>query len=117
MPLSNPLGHLIGSAMAILCRLVALLAVLLMPFGMQPAAAAPAQHHAAMAAQHCPQQAPTHDQKVGFSDCTMACSAALPAADLQQVHPSIASVPTEAVVARTLHGLVSDTVTPPPKRS
>ena len=81
-----------------------------------PAAAA-AQHHAAMSAQHCPEQAPTHDQKVGFSDCAMACSAALPAADLQQVHPSIASVPTEAVVARTLHGLTPDTATPPPKRS
>ena len=103
--------------MAILCRLVALLAVLLMPFGMQPAAAAPAQHHASMAAQHCPEQAPTHDLKGGFSDCTMACSAALPAADLQQVHPSIASVPTEAVVARILHGLIPDTATPPPKRS
>jgi hypothetical protein len=103
--------------MAILCRLIALLAVMLMPLGMQPAAAAPAQHHASMAAQHCPEQAPTHDLKGGFSDCTMVCSAALPAADMQQVHPSMTCGPTEAVVARILHGLSPDTATPPPKRS
>ena len=94
-----------------------LLTVLLMPLGMQPAAAAPTQHHASMATQHCPEQAPTHDLKGGFSDCTMVCSAALPAADLHQVHPSIPGAPTTAVVARILHGLIPDTATPPPKRS
>lgn len=106
------------AAMAALCRLVALIAVLVMPLGMPPAAAAPAQHHATMPMQHCPDQAPGHDLKGGFAECTMACSAALPAADLPREERRWTScAPAEAAAARILDGLHPDTATPPPKRS
>jgi hypothetical protein len=103
--------------MATVCKLLALIAVLLMPLGMQSAAAS-VTHDAAMPMEHCPDQAPTRDLKGGFAECTMVCSAALPAADpLQREHPLIACAPTEPAVARILHGLHPDTATPPPKRS
>ena len=105
--------------MATLLRLFALLAVLLMPFGMQPAAGAPAAgHHASMPMQHCPEQAPRHDPKGAFAECTMACSAALPAADRADDRPPLLiCAPSEAAAVRIMHGLHPDTATPPPKRS
>lgn len=104
--------------MTVVAKFLVLLAVLLMPLGMQPAAGAPAQHHASMPMQHCPDQTPGHDLKGGFAECTMVCSAALPAADLpRDMHPFIACAPTEAAVARILHGLHPEIATPPPKRS
>ena len=102
-----------------LAKMLLLFAVLLMPLGMQPAAAATDAHHmASMPVQHCPDQAPTHDSKAGFVQCTMACSAALPAADAGQAEPYLlVCAPTEAAAVRQLHGLQLDTATPPPKRS
>ena len=106
--------------MAALFRLLALVAVLLMPLAMQPAAAAPApqQHQMSAPMEHCPEQAPDHDRQGGFADCTMACSAALPAAasaaDRARV---LICAPSEATAAHMLRGLHPDTVTPPPKRS
>ena len=61
-------------------KLLALLAVMLMPLGM--AASPAAAHHqpaAAMPMEHCPEPEPAHTTRSGFVDCTMACSAALPA--------------------------------------
>ena len=105
--------------MATFLRLFALLAVLLMPFGMQPAAGAPAAGHpASMPMQHCPEQAPRHDPKGAFAECTMACSAALPAADRADDRPPLLiCAPSEAAAVRIMHGLHPDTATPPPKRS
>lgn len=104
--------------MATLCKLLAFIAVLLMPLGMQPAAAAPVRHHAAMPMQHCPDQPSSHDFKGGMAECTMVCSAALPAVDrAQEGHFVIVCAPSETAVARILHGLHPDTATPPPKRS
>ena len=109
--------------MAAFLRLLALVAVLLMPLAMQPAVAAaapaPAQHQQmAMPMEHCPEQAPGHDRKGGFAECTMACSAALPAAgpvaDRSRV---VVCAPSVAAAAQMLRGLHPDTVTPPPKRS
>lgn len=112
------LAGLMEAAMANLCRLLALLAVLLMPLGMQPAAAAPAQHHAAIPVQHCPEPAPGHDMKGGMVECTMACSAALPAADWPLEEPlRIASAPIEPTAVHVLYGLHLDPATPPPKHS
>ena len=103
--------------MARLLSLLALIAVLLMPLGMTPASA----HHqpaAGMAMPHCPEQAPKHDSKGAFAECTMACSAALPAAELQQEqHLPIACAPAPPAVAQILRGLHPETATPPPKRS
>jgi hypothetical protein len=98
-------------------KLLALLAVLLMPFGMTPVAAAKSPHHSAtMPMQHCPEQAPDHGSKGGFVECTMACSAALPALDSapQQSLPPERNL-TPVAVAHILHGLHPETATPPPK--
>jgi hypothetical protein len=92
-------------------------AVLLMPFGMTPAAATAAHHHgASMPMQHCPEQGSNHGAKGAFAECTMACSAALPAAEIVRDTPPLTiSLPTELMVAQALHGLHPDTATPPPK--
>lgn len=102
-----------------LIRLFALVAVLMMPFGMQPAhAARTIDHSASMPMQHCPEQAPRHDPKGAFAECTMACSAALPAADRADDRPPLLiCAPSEAAAVRIMHGLHPDTATPPPKRS
>jgi len=104
----------------LLARLLVVVAVLLMPLGM--ATGAPPAHEAhgatGMAMEHCPDQAPKPDAKGALAGCTMACSSALPAAEmvpaiawpihLASVHPApIAS----------LQGIDPDTATPPPKRS
>ena len=100
-------------------KLLILLAVLLMPLGMQPAAASvPATHPMAMPMEHCPGQAPSHSGKAGFVECTMACAAALPAIDTPPDEPPlVTSLPVEPSVVHSLHGLHPDTATPPPKRS
>lgn len=104
--------------MAKLSRLIAFLCVLLMPLGMQPAAAMPAQHHAAMSMQHCPEQRPSYHSKGAFAECTMACSAALPASDLSRAGPlSIAGAMAEPALAQTFRGLHPETATSPPRRS
>jgi len=102
-----------------LIRLFALVAVLMMPFGMQPAhAARPIDHSASMPMQHCPEQAPKHNQKNAWMTCTMVCSAALPGRDASHDGPFIiVCAPTEAEAVRQLDGLHPDTATPPPRRS
>jgi hypothetical protein len=91
-----------------------------MPFGMAPSIAS-AVHHGSMAGntmEHCPDNMPNHENKGSFAECTMACSAALPAVEpaeevpLQFVHDLVAPS-----LARPLHGLHPDTATPPPKHS
>ena len=104
--------------MAAVWRLLTLLAVFLMPFGMTPAIAAPHQHHDAMPMEHCPDQGSKPANKSGFVECTMACSAALPAISSEQDQPlPIIAVPAEATVATLLHGLHPETATPPPRIS
>jgi hypothetical protein len=105
--------------MAPLWKLLALVAVLLMPFGMQPAHAARAiDHSASMPMQHCPEQMPKQTQKNALMTCTMVCSAALPGRDASHDGPSIiVCAPTEAEAVRQLNGLHPDTATPPPRRS
>ena len=101
-------------------KLLALLAVLLMPLGMSPAAAAPVHHDmaAGMPMGHCPDQAPGHDKKSGFAECTMACAAALPA--VQAPAAGLPIVPPELprlALSDRLHGLHPETATPPPRAS
>jgi hypothetical protein len=102
--------------MATLLRLLTLIAVLLMPLEMAPAAATP--HHgagAAMPIQHCPEQGSNH-ASVGFGECMMACSAALPATEPSYSEPiRIACAPSERPLARALIGLHPDIATPPPR--
>ncbi|HJU77775.1 MAG TPA: hypothetical protein VJ597_07615, partial [Sphingomicrobium sp.] len=92
---------------------------MLMPLGMTVAPAA--AHHrtaAAMPMEHCPEPAPSHDTKSGFVECTMACSAALPAVGSPvPMRPLILCGPVESSLSNRLQGLHPDTATPPPKRS
>ena len=101
-------------------KLLVLLAILLMPFGMARAHIS-APHPAPMAGmpmEQCPDNAPRHKSDGSLDECTMACLAALPAADLAGpeslpiTHDFVA--PSRAI---PLHGLHPDTATPPPKRS
>jgi hypothetical protein len=93
---------------------------MLMPFGMAPSHAS-VSTHAPMAAktmEHCPDNAPNHENKGSFAECTMACSAALPAAELADEGPlRVIHDPVEPALVRPLHGIHPDTATPPPKRS
>jgi len=107
-------SHLMG-------RLLILLAVLLMPLGMSAAPAAAHSVHSMTAAdmpmQHCPDRGQKHS-KAAFAECTMACSAALPAADLARNEPLIiATIPHALIMTERLHGLHPETATPPPKDS
>ncbi len=102
-----------------LAKLSLLIAVLLMPFAMQPGAAAPvADGAASMLMQHCPEQGSAHDKKSLSAECTMICAAALPAAYLaQRQRLPETVVPAVSGVFQILHGLQPETATPPPRRS
>ena len=108
--------------MALLWKLLVLIAVLLMPFGMSAAPAASSAHHApatSMPMGHCPDQRSSQDgMKGGIAECTMACAAALPVV----VRPSdyrlkLIPEPTFVLPSPSLQGLHPDTATPPPKLS
>jgi len=103
--------------MRVLLRLMALLSVLLLPVGMTPAAATP-HRMAAMPMQHCPEQDSNHHSKSAFAQCTMACSAALPAFDRCPEQPlAIAHERLRPALARYLSDLHPDIATPPPRHS
>lgn len=110
-------GRPIG--VATVWKLVFLFAVLLMPLGMQPVAAASTHHDmASMPMGHCPDQGPHHDTKGGIAECTMACAGALPAVELAAREPLlIVREPVQPAAANRLSGLHPDPATPPPKRS
>ena len=100
-------------------RLLALLAVLVMPFGMVTETAAAATHLGAMAASpsgHC-DPSPRSELPTGISDCGMACAAALPAFGPTPDDPSLVLCIPEVRAAKALTGLPPETATPPPKRS
>jgi len=110
-------GPLLELAMARLLKLIVLLAVMLLPLGMTPAAAA---HHdmASMPMQHCPEQDSDHQPKAAFAVCTMACSAALPALDRCGAQPvPTTPEPVRPALARHLSDLHPDIATPPPKHA
>jgi hypothetical protein len=103
----------------LLSEIVLLLSVLLMPFGMTPASAAHDQRPmASMPMGHCDKDTSTHGVKGGVADCTMACSAALPATDTAREEPLLlACTPARPVAAQVLHGLTPETADPPPRRA
>ena len=102
-----------------LVKLLALFAVLLLPLGMAPAAASATHHNmASMSMPHCPEQGSNHRLKAAFAECTMACSAALPALDRCTAPPlPIAREPVRPALARHLSDLHPDIATPPPKHA
>ena len=100
--------------MALALRLLALLALLLMPLGMT----ARAEPHAAMPMAHCPDQAPAHHPRSVSLECAMACAAALPAVE-RAIGEQLALGPIAGIAAaqRPLHGLHPETATPPPRQA
>jgi hypothetical protein len=101
-------------------RLLTLLALVLMPFGMGAANAAPA-HHAPVAttAQHCDEHGsqPADQTRDEAMDCAVSCSM-LAVADAQVEEPAVAhAIVTVPPVAERGAGLHPDTATPPPKLS
>jgi hypothetical protein len=102
--------------MALALKLLTLVALVLMPFGMAPAAATPA-HHAAMPMEHCPDPSPKQAHN-GIAECTMACAGALPAMLSTEAAPLLpVEAPPEASATAQLHGLQPETATPPPRNS
>lgn len=106
---------------AVLAQLLLLVSVLLMPLGMSAAPAA-VPHHAdnasAMPMEHCPDRKAPKDQHRGFAECTMACAAALPAADARpSAGMALVCTPERPETAEQLPSLAPETATPPPKRS
>lgn len=107
--------------MALAFRLLAILAILTMPFGMAaaPAAAADEHHSAAMPMEHCPDgQDRQRDPGGSFAECAMPCSAALPAANLSPaVAITLPRAPAEPAFQIALSGILLEIATPPPKRA
>ena len=107
--------------MGILGRLLALLAMLLLPFGMQSAAAsAPAtDHHGMLAGKpmgHCPDQSSGREHSAGMATCSMACASTLPAQEVARDDTFVRDHQLVApVLAQTLHGVLLEIATPPPK--
>jgi hypothetical protein len=99
-------------------RLLALVAVLLLPLAMAaaPAAAGASQHATAMPTNDHERHHSgglTHDR---LAQCAMPCSAALPAADLPPipVHAAVRAAP-EPFLASPLSGIELEIATPPPR--
>lgn len=105
--------------MQLLTRLVILLSVLLMPFGMSAGLATTGSAQAAeMPMNHCGDQAPRHGTKGDGAECTLACTATLPAADsAKSAAPVVICEPILPAVAQRLHGLHPEAATPPPRPS
>lgn len=97
-----------------------LIAVLLMPFGMEPACAA-GNDDATMAGmtvtmEHRPDQSSKDHLNDGVATCSMACASALPAQDFVRAEPMRRrSQLVVRLVSPVLFGLHPETVTPPPK--
>jgi hypothetical protein len=101
-----------------LWRLIVLVAVLMMPFGMTAAPASTPNRaiEAEMPMGHCLDQGSGHGSKHGLAECTMACAAALPASDARVNHPLV--MVSEHIRPKTsarLHGLHPKIATPPPR--
>ena len=104
--------------MRVLLKLLALLAMMLLPLGMTPAATATHHEMASMPMQHCPEQGSEHQPKTAFAVCTMACSAALPALDRCAAEPlPIVRERVRPALAQHLSDLHPDIATPPPKHA
>ena len=100
-----------------LAKLLLVFAMLLMPLGMAPAAAAHHRTMAGMQMEHCPDQKSDHHSG-GITECTMVCAPALPAAAASTPERAfVARQPVALVLVERLHGLHPETATPPPKLS
>ena len=122
MPLSSVIasqssGTYFAVMPSMVLRVLTLIALVLMPFGMGAASAVPV--HDAPAASHCEDQGsqpaePSSDQVV---DCAMACSMVATAEPRTGESVPNHRLPADRPLAERGTGLHPDTATPPPKRS
>ena len=105
---------------AVILRLLTLISLALMPFGMGAAGAAPVHHAPATATTgHCDEQGGQPDETSSDRalDCAMACSM-LVAVEAPAPEPAPAlRLPAGPTLSRRPVGLHPDTATPPPKLS
>jgi hypothetical protein len=105
---------------AVILRLLTLLALVLMPFGMSGASAAPAHHGLAVAtAEYCGEHGrqPDKQSPANATDCAISCSMLLAAESrIEDPAPPIRMLPVRPLAERGA-GLHPDTATPPPKFS
>jgi hypothetical protein len=104
---------------AVILRLLTLLALALMPFGMGAAMAAPVHHPSAAMAQHCGEYGGQPDNKAAkhSADCTVACSGLLAAETAVADPPPAVRMQPARPLAELGTGFQPDIATPPPKRS
>ena len=99
-------------------RLLALIALVLMPFTM---AAAPAEAHAkpqGMGEEHCgDHQAPDAPRSSDMAQCMLMC-AALPAGEsIKVTAPQVLKAPRQQAVLKQFQGVILEIATPPPRIS
>jgi len=105
---------------AVILRLLTLLSLVLMPFGMSAASAAPAHHApAATTAEHCGEHGSQPDQTspVNLADCAISCSMLLLAETRIEDPAPPVRLPPARPLADHRTGLHLDPATPPPKLS
>lgn len=100
-------------------RLLAIVAVMLMPFGMAAAPAASIHHQEmakAMPMEHCPEPASTPQSNGTLAHCSMACAAALPVVNSPALvpHLTVRSLPSAPMIG-ILSGTEPEIATPPPR--
>ena len=103
----------------VILRLLTLAALVLMPFGMNPASAAPVHHSPAAAASHCDEQGnqPAEQSQDAAVDCALACSMVATTEARIADQAARLRLPVGSLLAERGSGLHPDTATPPPKRS
>jgi len=105
---------------SLVIRLIALVAVMVMPLGMSAAAEGSGvpELGAAMPMEHCPEGNQAPAGKAALADCAMACAAALPAADLAAIAtPDVLPRLVEPAFILALVGIELEIATPPPRLS
>ena len=107
--------------MTAIWRLFSIVSLLLMPFGMAAAPAAPAGGHhadAAMPAEHCPEGDEQNGLGGAAAKCAMPCSAALPAVEVDPADGDrLAGTPAQPALDLALSGIELEIATPPPKQA
>ena len=103
---------------AILWKLLAAFALLMMPFGMSTAKAWPVDDMAASMAEHCGQQPQQPDREADrCCDCAVTCSAVVPDGIGWSEPPPSHSAGRIAALHSALPDELPETATPPPRRS
>ena len=105
-------------AVASLWKLLGLIALVLMPFGMASVSAAPAHHSASMSGMsHCGGGGAPDAPRSGPGDCAMTCSI-VAAPEIALCEPlDMPRAAPETVLARVFSGIHPETATPPPKHA